>query len=152
MDADDSDNIKLVDHNESSQSERTVFVMPPEPIGLPVNAKYSYNGIVELRDGLFGAAKPKPDALNRILKDNDQSAPGSPIARRTKQEIKCAQKNAKKYSENPHLWAKYLLSTCYRCVFYKFLIIKKIAKIWGSDGLYPIYILQFMVYPLTKLR
>lgn len=114
MDADDSDNVKLVDVNESSQSERTVFVMPPDPIGLPKDAKYSYNGIFQLQDNLFGAIKPKTEALNRILKETEQSAPGSPIARRTKQEIKSAQKNAKKYAENPHLWAKYLLSTCYR--------------------------------------
>lgn len=40
--------------------------------------------------------------------------PGSPLARRTKHEIKASQKFAKKYAETPMLWAKCLLNTCFR--------------------------------------
>jgi len=40
--------------------------------------------------------------------------PGSPMARRTKHEIKSAQKLARKHAASPELWAKCLLTTCYR--------------------------------------
>lgn len=40
--------------------------------------------------------------------------PGSPMARRTKHEIKSAQKLARKHATSPELWAKCLLTTCYR--------------------------------------
>lgn len=42
------------------------------------------------------------------------AAPGSPLARRTKYEVKSAQKLARKYFCSPELWAKCLLGTCYR--------------------------------------
>ena len=45
------------------------------------------------------------------------ASPSSPLARRTKHEIKNSQKFAKKYAETPMLWAKCLLSTCFRFVF-----------------------------------
>lgn len=40
-DLDDSD-VKLLELDDSHQSERTVFVMPPEPVGLPANVTYTY--------------------------------------------------------------------------------------------------------------
>lgn len=40
--------------------------------------------------------------------------PGSPMARRTKHEIKSAQKLARKHAASPELWAKCLVGTCYR--------------------------------------
>jgi hypothetical protein len=88
--------------------------MPPEPTGLPANITYTYNGKIDLKEGLFLGPKLKSHSLDRVLHQSEFSTPGSPIARRTKQEIRSAQKVAKKYSEKPHLWAKYLLSTCYR--------------------------------------
>jgi hypothetical protein len=42
------------------------------------------------------------------------AVPGSPVAKRTKHEIRCAQKLARKHSISPILWAKCLLGTCYR--------------------------------------
>lgn len=89
--------------------------MPPEPVGLPANATYVYDG--KLKEGLFTGPKLKSRSVDRVLQSSELSTPGSPIARRTKQEIKSAQKVAKKYSEKPQLWAKYLLSTCYTLVF-----------------------------------
>lgn len=41
------------------------------------------------------------------------SAPSSPAPRRTKQEIKLAQKRAQKYSSVPDMWSKCLLGHCY---------------------------------------
>jgi DENN domain-containing protein 4 len=43
--------------------------------------------------------------------------PGSPVAKRTKHEIRIAQKMARKSSGSPLHWAKCLLSTCYRYVW-----------------------------------
>lgn len=40
--------------------------------------------------------------------------PGSPMARRTKHEIKVAARLARKYYPHPNLWAKCLVATCYR--------------------------------------
>ena len=42
------------------------------------------------------------------------AVPGSPLARRTKYEVKSAQKLARRYFSSPDLWAKCLLGTCYR--------------------------------------
>lgn len=43
--------------------------------------------------------------------------PGSPMARRTKHEIKCAQISARKSQARPESWAKHLLGTCYSVYF-----------------------------------
>lgn len=34
--------VRLLDMDETHHSERTVFIMPPEPAGLPVNNTYTY--------------------------------------------------------------------------------------------------------------
>lgn len=41
VEIDDGDS-RLVELDESHQSERTVFIMPPEPNGLPLGRMYSY--------------------------------------------------------------------------------------------------------------
>ena len=88
--------------------------MPPDTAGLPPNQTYFYDSVFKLNESLFGNVKLKSNSLDRVVQKSIISAPGSPIARRTKQEIKSSQKNARKYSEQPMQWAKYLLSTCYR--------------------------------------
>uniref|UniRef100_A0A182PR40 UDENN domain-containing protein n=1 Tax=Anopheles epiroticus TaxID=199890 RepID=A0A182PR40_9DIPT len=50
-------------------------------------------------------------------KHHNSLAPGSPMARRTKHEIKTAQKLARKHQGTPELWAKHLLATCYSIYF-----------------------------------
>lgn len=55
--------------------------------------------------------------LTSFLQQNLGVAPGSPIARRTKHEIKLAHKLARKCQQHPELWAKYLLATCYSLYF-----------------------------------
>jgi hypothetical protein len=41
VESDDGDS-RLLELDESHQSERTVFIMPPEPSGLPLGRMYSY--------------------------------------------------------------------------------------------------------------
>lgn len=57
--------------------------------------------------------KESKNYLN-VKNDDHLPIPGSPMARRTKHEVKSAQKLARKYSTSPGLWAKFLLGTCYR--------------------------------------
>lgn len=45
------------------------------------------------------------------------ATPVSTIAKRTKQEIKSAQKSAKKLIQNPFFWAKYLVNSTYSLWF-----------------------------------
>ncbi|CAH1795855.1 unnamed protein product [Owenia fusiformis] len=107
------DEPKLIELDESLRQDRTVFILPPEPTGLAEGVKYSYNGFPELNDGLF---------LQRIVPTGFKTPskpliPNSPMARRTKQEIRSAQKVALKQSGTPMLWAKCLLGHCYSLWF-----------------------------------
>lgn len=56
------------------------------------------------------------DKIDRGRFSGNSVTPGSPMARRTKYEIKTAQKLARKFAASPPLWAKCLLGTCYRLV------------------------------------
>ena len=115
VEQDETDGVKLMDTNEGGQSERTVFVMPPEATGLQTNVQYEYNAVFKLDQSLFGSGRtPYKTPLNKFLQNVEYATPGSPVAKRTKQEIKSAKKNARIYSEKPMQWAKCLLSTCYR--------------------------------------
>ncbi|XP_046401074.1 DENN domain-containing protein Crag isoform X3 [Ischnura elegans] len=113
VDGDDGDS-HLLELDESHKSERTVFVMPPEPNGLPPGEKYSYESFT-LNNMLFS----QKDVKNYLSVGGRLSAPvpGSPLARRTKHEIKSAQKLARKHAPSPELWAKCLLGTCYSLWF-----------------------------------
>lgn len=61
----------------------------------------------------------KKTAISNIIQQqiNGCLAPGSPIARRTKHEIKLSQKMARRCQSRPELWSKYLLATCYSLYF-----------------------------------
>ncbi|KAK0048974.1 DENN domain-containing protein 4B [Biomphalaria pfeifferi] len=109
------DEPKLIEIDNSQMSERTVFIMPPEPVGLPEGVKYSYNGFPKLKQDLF--LTKKKEILSVPSK---QLCPNSPLARRTKQEIKSAQKVAQQQVGNPKSWAKCLLSYCYSLWFVVF--------------------------------
>lgn len=130
MDLDDSD-AKLLELDDSHHSERTVFVTPPEPVGLPPNVTYTYEMFGTLDPALMirqpdesagfdpnllGVAGSglKPRSNSGLTSGSIGPAPNSPLARRTKHEIKNSQKFAKKYAETPMLWAKCLLNTCFR--------------------------------------
>ncbi|XP_060579637.1 C-myc promoter-binding protein-like [Ruditapes philippinarum] len=108
------DEPKLIELDDSSKSERTMFILPPEPVGLPEGKAYNYNGFPNLNPDLF-LEKNKPDRSSAKVKG--QTIQHSPVARRTKQEIKTAQKLAQQYITQPPLWAKCLLSHCYSLWF-----------------------------------
>ncbi|XP_009883870.1 PREDICTED: DENN domain-containing protein 4B-like [Charadrius vociferus] len=69
-----------------------------------------YDGFPTLRPELL---EPPRDPLVAQLCQARSSAPSSPAPRRTKQEMKVAQRVAQKYSSVPDMWAKCLLGHCY---------------------------------------
>ncbi|XP_055548391.1 DENN domain-containing protein Crag isoform X1 [Wyeomyia smithii] len=106
--------IKLIDWDSGQSSERTKVILPPEcQPGLPEqNYRYSFfllNPIL--------LKQSRRSLLAHALQQHNSLAPGSPMARRTKIEIKTAQKLARKNQTNPELWAKHLLATCYSIYF-----------------------------------
>ncbi|XP_012257987.2 C-myc promoter-binding protein isoform X2 [Athalia rosae] len=102
----------LLELDESQHSERTVFIPPPE--AGPNQKALSYKTF-KLNPELMRPQK------NLSLKNPALSAfsmvPGSPMARRTKHEIKVAQKMARKQAAVPERWARCLLGTCYSLWF-----------------------------------
>ncbi|XP_067583962.1 DENN domain-containing protein 4B isoform X2 [Pseudorca crassidens] len=105
----------LVELEELSGSELTVFITPPEeppaPEGSESTPQYCYDGFPELRAELFESPQEQPGALP--VPGPSRSAPSSPAPRRTKQEMKIAQRMAQKSAAVPELWARCLLGHCY---------------------------------------
>ncbi|XP_061088758.1 DENN domain-containing protein 4B-like isoform X2 [Conger conger] len=103
--------VRLIDLDETHSGEHTVFIMPPEEPqeadGSECPALYSYETFPSLQPELFD--RPQ-DQLRAPTKG---SAPSSPAPRRTKQEIKLAQRRAQKYASVPDMWSKCLLGHCY---------------------------------------
>ncbi|KAM3873619.1 DENN domain-containing protein 4B [Diretmus argenteus] len=130
VDVEKPEEVRLIDLDESHGGEHTVFIMPPEepqePDGSESPAPYSYETFPILRAELFD--RPQ-DQLRLPTKG---SAPSSPAPRRTKQEIKLAQKRAQKYAAVPDMWSKCLLGHCY--------------------GLWFIYLPTFVRAESTKVR
>ncbi|GFS92328.1 c-myc promoter-binding protein [Nephila pilipes] len=108
-DSSDSSDVKFLEIDESQTSDRTVFVAPPEPVGLPVGLEYRYKQFGTLKPQLFHK-NPAKSLLNLIAQASPM--PNSPMARRSKQEIRSAQKIARKHSETPVMWAKCLVGYC----------------------------------------
>ncbi|XP_061461767.1 DENN domain-containing protein 4B isoform X2 [Rhineura floridana] len=104
----------LIELDDTHGSEHTVFIMPPEeptgPDGTELPPRYQYDGFPKLQTRLF--ERPQ-DQLMPSLSQARSSAPSSPAPRRTKQEMKVAQRVAQKYSSVPDMWAKCLLGHCY---------------------------------------
>ncbi|KFO36345.1 DENN domain-containing protein 4B [Fukomys damarensis] len=105
----------LVELEELSGSELTVFITPPEeppvPEGSDAAPQYCYDGFPELRAELFESPQERAGALP--VPGPTRSAPSSPAPRRTKQEMKVAQRMAQKSAMVPELWARCLLGHCY---------------------------------------
>ncbi|XP_014720431.3 DENN domain-containing protein 4B isoform X1 [Equus asinus] len=105
----------LVELEELSGSELTVFITPPEeppvPEGSEPTLQYCYDGFPELQAELFESPQEQPGALP--VPGPSRSAPSSPAPRRTKQEMKVAQRMAQKSAAVPELWARCLLGHCY---------------------------------------
>ncbi|XP_058246748.1 DENN domain-containing protein 4B-like isoform X3 [Hemibagrus wyckioides] len=130
VDVEKPEEVRLIDLDETHSGEHTVFIMPPEepqePDGSECPALYSYETFPILHPELFDQPQ---DQLRTTAKG---SAPSSPAPRRTKQEIKLAQKCAQKYSAVPDMWSKCLLGHCY--------------------GLWFIYLPTFVRAESTKVR
>ncbi|MCI4374566.1 hypothetical protein PGIGA_G00007610 [Pangasianodon gigas] len=130
VDVEKPEEVRLIDLDETHSGEHTVFIMPPEEPqesdGSECPALYSYETFPILNPELFD--RPQ-DQLRTTAKG---SAPNSPAPRRTKQEIKLAQKCAQKYSAVPDMWSKCLLGHCY--------------------GLWFIYLPTFVRAESTKVR
>ncbi|TKS73503.1 DENN domain-containing protein 4C [Collichthys lucidus] len=117
MDSERPEETRLIELDESHRSEHTVYVNPPELPPLPQGEEhplcYSYSGFpvlnAELLEPLEGPNPPSAGMATR------HSSPASPTAifRRSKQEIKSAQRMAKTYSSMPQMWSKCLLRHCY---------------------------------------
>uniref|UniRef100_A0A182IYU6 UDENN domain-containing protein n=1 Tax=Anopheles atroparvus TaxID=41427 RepID=A0A182IYU6_ANOAO len=107
--------IKLIEWDAGQNgSERTKFILPPEcQPGLP-DQSYSYDSF-RLNPSML--KQSRRNVLENALPHYNTLAPGSPMARRTKHEIKTAQKLARKNQASPELWAKHLLATCYSIYF-----------------------------------
>lgn len=101
--SDYSEEPHLIELDDSSKSERTVFILPPEPTGLPEGVQYNYEKFPVLDSSLFPEQKA-PNALVASLKSTP--CPSSPMTRRTKQEIKSAQRIALQQNKSPQHWAK----------------------------------------------
>ncbi|XP_050430707.1 DENN domain-containing protein Crag isoform X2 [Adelges cooleyi] len=106
---------RLIELDFCGESERTVFIMPPEMNDLPCFAPYFYKDGFVLNPELLMSKESKNNL--KIKNEDHLPIPGSPMARRTKHEVKSAQKLARKYSTSPGLWAKFLLGTCYSLWF-----------------------------------
>lgn len=118
------DNVRLIEADDALKSERTVFVMPPDEKGLPTDEGYQYTTFPELQDELFALDNEKDkesiesESLKGGLLDKPRRRSATfAIGRRTKQEIKVTQKQAKLYSSNPQMWARLLLSNTYSVWF-----------------------------------
>ncbi|XP_055078371.1 C-myc promoter-binding protein [Periophthalmus magnuspinnatus] len=117
MDSEHPEDTRLIDLDESHYSEHTVYINPPElpplPEGQEHPLQYSYSSFpvleVDLLQPLEGPTPPSGGASSRHI------SPASPTAifRRSKQEIKLAQRIAKAHSAMPQMWSKCLLRHCY---------------------------------------
>lgn len=105
--------IRFVDWDTGHSSDRTKFILPPE-----------YQSAVPGQTFIYSTFSLNPLLLKQSRKTHITQfahginmVPGSPMARRTKHEIKTAQKLARKCQPNPETWSKYLLATCYSIYF-----------------------------------
>uniref|UniRef100_A0A7N8XCS5 DENN/MADD domain containing 4A n=1 Tax=Mastacembelus armatus TaxID=205130 RepID=A0A7N8XCS5_9TELE len=117
MDSERLEDTRLIELDESHRSEHTVYVNPPELPPLPQGEEhplcYSYSGFPVLNAELLEPLEGQnPSSLGMASR---HSSPASPTAifRRSKQEIKSAQRMAKTYSSMPQMWSKCLLRHCY---------------------------------------
>jgi len=101
---------------EGAVSDRTVFILPPDPSDLPEGKEYRNSTLEKFDHSLF---KDKPDIENDELPNAPEKliTPASSLAKRTKQEIRSAVKIARKHVDSPLLWAKCLLATSYSIWF-----------------------------------
>lgn len=105
--------IRFVDWDTGHSSDRTKFILPPEYQAPTAGQTFSYMSF-SLNPALL--KQSRRTHLSNFA-HHSIMVPGSPMARRTKHEIKTAQKLGRKSQTNPETWAKYLLATCYSIYF-----------------------------------
>lgn len=115
--------LRILDVNETSQNVRTVFIPAPEPSS---SKTFVYTHFGPLFEKNFHKHPVPLNAFNLDCTDTENISSkagsicpilGSPMSRRTKQEIRSAQRVAKKHAETPLTWAKCLVSYCYSLWF-----------------------------------
>ncbi|XP_069782654.1 DENN domain-containing protein 4C isoform X5 [Narcine bancroftii] len=119
VDADCTEDTKLIELDESQRSEHTVFIMPLEPPPSDeqdLEGRFSYKTFPVLKPELFDRPQEMKMPIRLLIGGTVPSSLGL-MAKRTKQEMKTAQKIAKKYFSIPALWFKCLFSHCYSLWF-----------------------------------
>lgn len=105
--------VHFVDWDTGQSSDRTKFILPPEcQPGVEQSIKYTSFTL----DPTLLQSSSRKTHLTKFAQ-NGICAPGSPMARRTKHEIKIAQKIAQKSQKRPQTWAQFVLGTCYSVYF-----------------------------------
>lgn len=110
---DTATDIRFVDWDTNASSERTKYILPPGECQPGVTGEAIHYAKFTLNPALLQSPKSH---LHRLVQATS-CAPGSPMARRTKYEIKIAQKIARKCQSSPQSWAHHLLATCYSIYF-----------------------------------
>ncbi|XP_019723070.1 C-myc promoter-binding protein-like isoform X1 [Hippocampus comes] len=117
VDGDRPEETRLIETDESYRSEHTVFITPPELPPLHESEEhtlcYRYDGFPVLSLDLFDPVEGLQTPASRLNARHSCPTSPAPMFRRSKQEIKSAQKIAKKYSSIPKLWSMCLLRHCY---------------------------------------
>ncbi|XP_032443389.1 C-myc promoter-binding protein isoform X1 [Xiphophorus hellerii] len=117
MDSERPEDTRLIELDESHRSEHTVYINPPELPPLPQGEEhplcYSYSGFPVLRSDLLETMEGPNSNSAGIAPRHSTPASPTAIFRRSKQEIKSAQKMAKTHSSMPQMWSKCLLRHCY---------------------------------------
>uniref|UniRef100_A0A3B3UNP0 DENN/MADD domain containing 4A n=1 Tax=Poecilia latipinna TaxID=48699 RepID=A0A3B3UNP0_9TELE len=117
MDSERPEDTRLIELDESHRSEHTVYINPPELPPLPQGEEhplcYSYSGFPVLRSDLLESMEGPNSNSTGIAPRHSTPASPTAIFRRSKQEIKSAQKMAKTHSSMPQMWSKCLLRHCY---------------------------------------
>lgn len=111
--SDDNSEVRLFDWEANHKSDRTKFELPPEFRSEDKDQIFKYTSF-SLDPDLLALCKEQTKTRELNTTNN---APGSPLARRTKHEIKLSQKFASQSRSNPKAWAKCLLATCYSLYF-----------------------------------
>lgn len=106
--------VHFVDWDSSHSSDRTKYILPPECQPGVTEQSIQYTSFI-LDPSLLQSSSRKTH-LSKFAQ-NGICAPGSPMARRTKHEIKIAQKVAQKCQKKPQTWAQFILATCYSVYF-----------------------------------
>lgn len=109
---DSTTEIRFVDWDIGASSDRTKYILPLDCQQGADDEKYLYPTFV-LNPALL---QPPKNQLTKLVQ-SVACAPGSPMARRTKYEIKMAQKIARRCQSSLEQWANHLLTTCYSIYF-----------------------------------